>query len=204
MSKFKLRLIALIALAAVCAALLGACDGGEKKNPIATITMDNGDKIVIELYPDKAPNTVNNFISLATSGFYDGLTFHRVSPDFVIQGGDPAGNGTGSPGYSIKGEFKENGFAKNDVSHDPGVISMARATPPDTAGCQFFICAGSKAKSLDGKYAAFGKVTQGLDFVYEMSKLNDKDGPPSRPLIIKSITVETFGVKYPKPDTLAR
>ena len=173
-------------------------------NPVVTITMEDGSEIVLELYRDKAPNTVDNFISLAQDGFYDGLTFHRVSEGFMIQGGCPRGDGRGDPGYSIKGEFSENGFADNDISHLPGVISMARSDDPDSAGSQFFICAGD-ASFLDGKYAAFGKVTAGLKTVYAIAKLNTEPngGPPSTPQIMKSVTVDTFGVEYPKPETIA-
>ena len=172
-------------------------------NPVVTITMESGAEIVIELLRDKAPNTVDNFISLVQSGFYDGLNFHRVSEGFMIQGGCPLGTGTGNPGYSIKGEFSENGFADNDLSHVPGVISMARSDNPDSAGCQFFICAGD-ASFLDGKYAAFGKTISGLKEVYNIAKLNANDGPPSVPQIMKSVTVDTFGVDYPKPETISR
>ena len=168
------------------------------KNPVVTITMENGKQIVAELYPDKAPNTVNNFIYLANFGYYDGLTFHRVVPDFVIQGGDPSGDGTGGPGYKIEGEFKSNGFAGNDLSHLPGVLSMARAVDYDSAGSQFFICAGD-ATFLDGNYAAFGMVTSGMDEVYAISKMNSGDGPPSTRQVMRTVTVDTFGVKYPEP-----
>ena len=173
--------------------------GYTPENPVVTITMENGKQIVIELYPDKAPNTVNNFISLVKSGFYDGLKFHRVVPDFVIQGGSPNGDGRGGPGYSIKGEFRSNGFKGNDLSHQPGVISMARSESYDSAGSQFFICAGRSAAGLDGDYAAFGMVTSGMDEVYAISKLNTNDGPPSTPQIMKTVTVNTFGAEYPEP-----
>ena len=172
-------------------------------NPQATITMENGDIIVLELYPDKAPNTVCNFISLANSGFYDGTTFHRVGKDFMIQGGDPTATGMGDPGYSIKGEFTNNNFSGNDISHEEGVISMARGDNRDSAGCQFFICAG-ECTYLDGGYAAFGKTISGLEFVKEMASLNTdmNGGPPSSPLVMESITVETFGVEYPEPEVV--
>ena len=140
------------------------------KNPIVTIEMENGKKIVAELYPDKAPNTVNNFISLANSGFYDGLAFHRVIQGFMIQGGDPAGNGTGGPGYCIKGEFAINGFKDNDIKHLRGVLSMARAMMYDSAGSQFFIM-HENASHLDGQYAAFGKVIEGMDVVDEIASV---------------------------------
>jgi len=172
-------------------------------NPVVTITMENGKTIVMELYPDKAPNTVNNFISLINKKFYDGLSFHRVAKGFMIQGGCPAGNGTGGPGYSIKGEFASNGFTGNDLSHRPGVVSMARTTVPDSAGSQFFICSGNAA-SLDGDYAAFGLVTSGMEEVYEIAELNTapNGGPPSTPQVIKTITVDTFGVTYPEPEKI--
>ena len=172
-------------------------------NPVVTITMENGNEIVLELYYDKAPNTVCNFIWLAQSGFYDGLIFHRVSEGFMIQGGCPEGTGFGNPGYAIKGEFSTNGYDDNDISHIPGVISMARSNDPDSAGSQFFICSGI-ATFLDGKYAAFGVTISGLQEVYEIAKLNSDDGPPSSPQIIKSVTVDTSGVRYPKPETLPR
>ena len=180
-------------------------------NPQVTITMENGKQIVLVLYPDKAPNTVNNFLSLVQSGYYDGLTFHRVKKGFMIQGGDPQGTGSGGPGYNIVGEFASNGFTDNDISHLPGVISMARqggtASQPelgyDTAGSQFFICAGS-APSLDGDYAAFGMVASGLEEVYEIAKFNTSanGGPPSTPQTIKAVTADTFGVEYPKPEII--
>ncbi len=169
------------------------------QNPIATIIMENGGEIKIELYPDKAPNTVNNFISLANSGFYDGIIFHRVISGFMIQGGDPAGVGTGGPGYTIKGEFSLNGFTKNDIKHARGVISMARAYHPDSAGSQFFIM-HANASYLDGQYAAFGKVIEGMETVDEIAEVetgvNDK---PKVPQVMKSVRVETFGVAYPAP-----
>ena len=169
------------------------------KNPIVTIEMENGKKIVAELYPDKAPNTVNNFISLANSGFYDGLAFHRVIQGFMIQGGDPAGNGTGGPGYCIKGEFAINGFKDNDIKHLRGVLSMARAMMYDSAGSQFFIM-HENASHLDGQYAAFGKVIEGMDVVDEIASVrtNFRD-KPLKPQIMKKVTCETFGVNYPAP-----
>ncbi len=169
------------------------------KNPIATITMKNGKKIVLELYPDKAPNTVNNFISLANSGFYDDLIFHRVIKGFMIQGGDPAGVGTGGPGYCIKGEFALNGFKSNDIKHSRGVISMARAVNPDSAGSQFFIM-HANASYLDGQYAAFGKVTEGMDTVDEIAQtVTDYRDKPKNEQAMASVRVETFGVDYPEP-----
>lgn len=169
-------------------------------NPIATIKMKNGGTIKVELYPDKAPNTVNNFISLANSGFYDDLIFHRVIKDFMIQGGDPAGVGTGGPGYNIKGEFSMNGFKSNDIKHLRGVISMARAYHPDSAGSQFFIM-HDNASYLDGQYAAFGKVTQGMEVVDEIANVpTDHNDKPRKEQTIASIRVETFGVNYPAPE----
>ncbi len=183
-----------------CAGNSGA---GEARNPEVTIEMENGQKIVLELYPDKAPNTVNNFVALIQDGFYDGLTFHRVAKGFMIQGGDPSGDGTGGPGYKIKGEFASNGFTQNDISHTEGVISMARSQSYDSAGSQFFICDGD-ASFLDEDYAAFGCVISGIDEVHNMAALNTaaNGGPPSSPLNIKKITVDTFGVKYDKPETI--
>lgn len=169
-------------------------------NPVATLVMENEKEIKIELYPDKAPNTVNNFISLANSGFYNGLIFHRVIKGFMIQGGDPAGVGTGGPGYCIKGEFALNGFKQNDIKHARGVISMARAMNPNSAGSQFFIM-HDNASYLDGQYAAFGKVVSGIEVVDEIAcvatNYNDK---PKCDQVIKSISVETFGVEYPQPE----
>ena len=173
----------------------------ETRNPIATITMEDGQVMRAELYPDKAPNTVNNFISLANSGFYDGLIFHRCIPGFMIQGGCPNGTGTGGPGYEIKGEFSGNRFPGNDIHHTMGVLSMARTMNPDSAGSQFFIMVGS-AEHLDGQYAAFGKVIQGTDAAVNISRvprdmMNDK---PKKPQTIQSIRVDTFGVDYPEPE----
>ena len=172
------------------------------QNPQVTIEMEDGGKIVAELYPDVAPNTVNNFISLAKKGFYDGLIFHRVIPGFMIQGGCPDGTGMGGPGYSIKGEFAHNGV-KNDLAHDRGVLSMARAMHPNSAGSQFFIMV-AKAPHLDGEYAAFGKVVEGME-VAEAIVYADRDVRTDRPKKdqrMKSVTVETFGVDYPEPETL--
>ncbi|MGN0818388.1 MAG: peptidylprolyl isomerase [Candidatus Coproplasma sp.] len=168
-------------------------------NPVATLEMENGDKIILELYPEKAPNTVNNFIVLSNSGFYDGLIFHRVIKGFMIQGGDPNGTGMGGPGYTIKGEFALNGYKGNDIKHSRGVISMARAMSPNSAGSQFFIM-HANASYLDGQYAAFGKVTQGIETVDKIASVatNSQDRPRIEQ-IIKSIRVETFGVEYPAP-----
>jgi len=167
-------------------------------NPLITITMENGDVMKGELYPDIAPNTVNNFISLVKKGFYDGLTFHRVIPGFMIQGGCPQGTGMGGPGYRIPGEFSGNGF-KNNLAHTPGVLSMARAQHPDSAGSQFFIM-HKTSPHLDGQYAAFGKITEGLDVVDKIARVrtNFRDMPLT-PQRIKSITVDTLGVDYPEP-----
>lgn len=167
----------------------------DKEHPVATITVKDYGVIVLELYQDIAPNTVANFISLAKSGFYDGLTFHRVINDFMIQGGDPDGKGTGGPGYSIKGEFSVNGF-ENNLKHTPGVISMARSNSYDSAGSQFFICTGD-CSHLDAKYAGFGKVTSGLDVAYEIAKQGSSyNSTPSKKIIIESITVDEKGGRY--------
>lgn len=168
-------------------------------NPIVTFKMQNGKIIKAELYPDKAPNTVNNFISLVRSGFYDGLGFHRIISGFMIQGGDPAGNGTGGPGYSIKGEFRMNGFAQNDIKHLRGVLSMARSMMPNSAGSQFFIM-HENAAHLDGQYAAFGKVIEGMDVVDEIASVDtDMRDRPLEPQVMESVTVDTFSVEYPEP-----
>ncbi len=168
-------------------------------NPIVTFTMDNGDVFKAELYPEIAPNTVNNFISLVNKGFYNGLVFHRVIAGFMIQGGCPQGIGTGGPGYTIKGEFAQNGF-KNDLSHTPGVLSMARAMHPDSAGSQFFIM-HKTSPHLDGAYAAFGKVTEGLEIIDKIALVKtDYRDKPLTPQKIKSVTVDTLGVDYPEPQ----
>lgn len=171
--------------------------------PIVTITMDDGGVITLELYPNIAPETVNNFVSLVNKGFYDGLTFHRIIPGFMIQGGDPLGNGTGGPGYSIKGEFKSNGF-RNDLRHERGVISMARAMDPNSAGSQFFIM-HADAPHLDGSYAAFGKVIDGMGVVDSIASVrtNMFNDAPVTPVIIKSITVDTKGEEFKEPNKLA-
>lgn len=171
-------------------------DYANAPHPVATLTMENGGVITIELYPDVAPNTVANFVTLANSGFYDGLTFHRVISGFMIQGGDPDGNGTGGPGYSIKGEFTQNGF-QNDLKHDRGIISMARANNPDSAGSQFFIM-HQNSPWLDGAYAAFGKVLEGMDVVDAIAsvKTNPRNDMPLEPQVISSIRVDTKGVEY--------
>ena len=168
-------------------------------NPIVTITMENGGVMKAELYPDMAPNTVNNFISVVKKGFYDGLIFHRVIAGFMIQGGDPQGIGVGGPGYSIKGEFNANGF-RNELKHTKGVLSMARAMMPDSAGSQFFIM-HEDAPHLDGQYAAFGCVTEGLDVVDAIASVaTDYNDRPREDQRIRTMTVETFGVEYPEPE----
>lgn len=172
-----------------------------KKNPIVIITMENGKQIKVELYPDIAPNTVKNFISLAKKGFYDGLIFHRVISGFMIQGGCPQGIGTGGPGYSIKGEFNMNGF-KNDLKHTKGVISMARAMHPNSAGSQFFIM-HKDAPHLDGQYAAFGKVIEGFEEVDRIANVetNHMD-KPLQDQRMKKVEVELFGVEYGEPEKI--
>jgi len=168
-------------------------------NPIVTIEMENGDIIKAELYPEIAPNTVNNFISLINKGFYDGVIFHRVIPGFMIQGGDPMGKGIGGPGYSIKGEFTGNGF-KNDLKHDRGVLSMARTMAPNSAGSQFFIM-HENSPHLDGQYASFGKVIEGIEAVDNICSVRtDYNDKPRKPQVMKKVTVDTFGVEYPEPE----
>ena len=169
------------------------------QNPIVTIEMMDGKKMVAELYPEVAPNTVNNFISLVKKGFYDGLIFHRVIPGFMIQGGDPEGTGMGGPGYTIHGEFSGNGF-KNDLAHTPGVLSMARTMAPNSAGSQFFVMVDD-APHLDGQYAAFGKVIEGLETAQAIVRApRDRNDKPIMPQRMKKVTVETFGVEYPEPE----
>ena len=169
------------------------------QNPIVTIEMENGDIMKAELYPEIAPNTVNNFISLIKKGYYDGVIFHRVIPGFMIQGGDPDGTGMGGPGYSIKGEFSHNGF-QNDLKHTPGVLSMARTMIPDSAGSQFFIM-HETSPHLDGEYAAFGKVIEGLEVVDKIARVNtDYSDRPMEEQKMAKVTVETFGVDYPEPE----
>ena len=168
-------------------------------NPVVTIIMENGDVMKAELYPEVAPNTVNNFISLVKKGYYDGLIFHRVIRGFMIQGGCPQGTGMGGPGYSIKGEFSQNGF-KNDLKHTEGVLSMARSMMPNSAGSQFFIM-HKDAPHLDGAYAAFGKVTEGMDVVNKIAEeRTDYSDRPLKTQKIKSMTVDTFCVEYPEPE----
>lgn len=169
------------------------------KNPEITITMENGDVIRAELYPEIAPNTVKNFISLAGKGYYDGLIFHRVIQGFMIQGGCPQGTGMGGPGYSIKGEFSQNGF-QNDLKHTEGVLSMARSMMPDSAGSQFFIM-HKNAPHLDGAYAAFGKVVEGMDVVNRIAETRtDYSDRPLKEQKIKTMTVDTFGQEYGEPE----
>ena len=174
----------------------------EKKNPVVTITMENGDVMKAELYPEIAPNTVNNFISLINQKYYDGIIFHRVIAGFMLQGGDPTGTGMGGPGYCIKGEFSNNGF-ENNLHHGPGVLSMARTQIPDSAGSQFFIM-HKDAPHLDGEYAAFGKIIEGMDIVNKIAEVstafNDR---PYEDQKMATVTVETFGETYPEPEKLA-
>ena len=200
----------LAVLLAVCL-MVGAFSGcGNKKSPMATLTLEDGDEILIYLYPNKAPNTVANFISLANSGFYDGLTFHRVVENFVMQGGDPNGDGTGGPGYTIAGEFADNGFKKNDIPMEKGVIAMARFSSNgessqeayDSAGSQFFILMADK-DSLQNQYAAFGKVFSGMNILEKLSMCDtDSKDKPREDIVISSIRVETYGVDYGEPVTL--
>ncbi len=169
------------------------------QNPIVTIEMENGDIIKAELYPEIAPNTVKNFISLVKKGYYDGLIFHRVINGFMIQGGCPDGTGMGGPGYSIKGEFAQNGFS-NDLKHTEGVLSMARSMMPDSAGSQFFIM-HKNAPHLDGAYAAFGKVIEGQDIVNKIATTQtDYSDRPLKKQVMKKVTVDTFGVDYEEPE----
>jgi len=169
------------------------------QNPIVTITMENGDVMKAELYPEIAPQSVNNFISLINKNFYDGLIFHRVIKGFMIQGGDPEGTGMGGPGYSIKGEFSQNGFA-NDLKHTEGVLSMARSMMPNSAGSQFFIM-HKNSPHLDGGYAAFGKVIEGIEVVNKIAEVKtDWSDRPLEEQRIKTMTVDTFGETYPEPE----
>lgn len=205
------RLFSLCALLLALAALLSGCaayqgDGWEHtftdvtQNPVATIIMEDGAKIVLTLYPASAPRTVCNFISLSNSGFYDGLTIHRISEGFVLQGGDPEGNGYGGPGYAIFGEFESNCFTENKIAHTEGTISMARLSSNyNSAGSQFFITLGDCRSSLDGKYAGFGKVTEGMDKLHAYEDLPREGETPAEPPVIQSIRVETFGYTYPAP-----
>lgn len=172
------------------------------QNPVVTITMKDGGVIKLELYPETAPISVNNFISLVKKNFYDGLVFHRVINGFMIQGGCPDGTGMGGPGYEIKGEFASNGFAQNDLKHATGVLSMARTMAPDSAGSQFFVMV-APAGHLDGEYAAFGQVIEGVDDAIAISRVprSMMDDKPKKPVVIQSIRVDTKGVDYPEPET---
>lgn len=201
------RFLAVILAACMLLSIVSAC--GSKKSPLATLTLEDGDEILIYLYPDKAPNTVANFISLANSGFYDGLTFHRVVEDFIMQGGDPNADGTGGPGYTIDGEFSDNGFKKNDIAMEAGVIAMARFSSNggdtqeayNSAGSQFFILMEDK-DSLQGQYAAFGKVFSGLNVLQKLSMCDvNSNDKPREDIIIQSIRVETYGEDYGQPKT---
>ncbi len=198
MKKFAHLLLTTLLIGAI--ALSTGCQ--KKQNPQATIEMDDGKKIVVELMPQYAPNSVNNFISLANSGFYDGVVFHRIIDGFMIQGGDPTGTGMGGPGYGINGEFANNGFKQNTLKHTRGVISMARSGMPNSAGSQFFIMHGD-APFLDNDYAAFGKVVSGMEVVDEIVA-GPKTGPSgdlaAEPRAMKKVTVDTFGVEYPEPE----
>lgn len=172
------------------------------QNPIVTFQMQNGDVFKAELYPEIAPNTVNNFVTLVQSGFYDGLVFHRVIKGFMLQGGDPQGTGMGGPGYSIPGEFSRNRF-QNPLLHDKGVLSMARSMSPNSAGSQFFVM-HEKAPHLDGEYAAFGKVIEGLDVVDKIAVVKtDRRDRPQEDQVMEKVTVETFGEVYPEPQKMA-
>lgn len=172
-----------------------------KKNPIVTMNIKDRGMVKIELYPQIAPETVNNFVSLVKKGYYDGLIFHRVIQGFMIQGGDPSGTGTGGPGYRIKGEFTSNGF-QNDLKHTPGVISMARSMAPDSAGSQFFIMT-SDSPHLDENYAAFGIVTEGLEYIMDIERMKtDMRDRPKVDEVMESVTIETFGEDYPEPTKL--
>lgn len=184
--------------------ILSGCSNNEKdieKNPLVTMEIEDYGTIKIELYPEYAPNTVANFVSLIENGFYDGLTFHRLVPGFVLQGGDPDGDGTGGPGYTINGEFKANGYTKNTLSHDKGIISMARSMDYDSAGSQFFIVLDDSAKSsLDGMYAGFGRVTEGMEILEEIEAnekiADDATGALEENITITKVTVDTFGYEY--------
>jgi peptidyl-prolyl cis-trans isomerase B (cyclophilin B) len=211
------RASALAVLAVLLISGLAACGKKEftmpenAQNPQVTIEMESGGKIVLELYYDKAPNTVLSFLSLVKEGYYDGVIFHRVVKGFMIQGGDPDGTGTGGPGYSIKGEFPNAGFTQNDLQHTAGTISMARQGHPNpdldkarhnTAGSQFFIC-DADCPSLDGGYAAFGRVTEGMDVVLEIAAVpTDSNDRPLDPVVIKSVTADTHGVEFPAPEVI--
>lgn len=198
----KMSLLALSLI--ITTGILVGCSKDEESNPIASINIKGYGTISAELYPEKAPNTVNNFINLAEKGFYKDLIIHRVVPDFVIQGGDPKGDGTGSPGYSIKGEFASNNYKENDISHTKGTLSMARSTDKDSAGSQFFITL-EDATYLDGEYAGFGKVIGGMDVAEKIEKapVNELD-KPSKDIIIESITIDKNGYKNDKVEKIRK
>lgn len=207
----KIRITALLLLLSMTILLVCGCQK-TVPNPQATITMEDGAEMVITLYPKLAPNTVANFISLANSGFYDGLTFHRVVEDFIVQGGDPNADGTGGPGYTIEGEFTDNGYKKNDIAMEAGVIAMARFSSNgentteayNSAGSQFFILLEDK-DSLQGQYAAFGKVFSGLNILQKLGQCDvNSNDKPREDIIIESIRVETFGEDYGEPVTTPR
>lgn len=201
MSKIKRYLLIGITVALTSFAVIG-CSKNDTAKPTAHIKIKDYGTIVAELYPEQAPNTVNNFIELSKKGFYNNLTIHRAVRNFVIQGGDPEGTGTGGPGYSIKGEFSKNGFKENTISHKVGTLSMARSTDNDSAGSQFFIVTGD-AEYLDGEYAGFGKVTEGLDIVDKIDDVEvDENDKPLKDVIIESITIENNGYKHSKPDKI--
>lgn len=185
-----------LSLVIVCSLIfMIGCSKGTEKYPIARINVEDYGEIVVELYPEYAPNTVNNFIELSKKGFYNNLIFHRVVKDFVIQGGDPEGIGTGGPGYSIKGEFASNGYTENTLSHTKGIVSMARSLDSDSAGSQFFIVT-EDAVYLDGEYAGFGKVIEGMDIVEKIENVSvDENDKPNKDIIIKSIKIKDNGYK---------
>lgn len=198
---FAVLLIAMMTTSASCKKEGKQRDYKGVEPPIVTMEFEKFGTIEIELYPEYAPNTVENFISLIEKGFYNGLTIHRVSPQFVIQGGDPKGNGTGGPGYKIKGEFKANGFKQNTLKHTQGVISMARSKDNDSAGSQFFIMLTDK-EGLDGGYAAFGKVIKGLDIVLDIGLVEVFNERPLEEIVINKVTVDTKGVDYDEPEKI--
>ena len=203
-SRFIKVLVAVMSMAILLVGCGSVKEWGEqveapKELPIATIKVKDYGTITAELYPQYAPNTVNNFIALANSGFYDNLTFHRVVKDFVIQGGDPSGNGTGGPGYSIKGEFKGNGYKYNTLEHSEGVLSMARSRDMNSGGSQFFIVTKA-APSLDGSYAGFGKVIDGLDVVHKIENVEASNDMPNEEIVIEEIRVDTKGIDYSEPE----
>jgi len=194
-------LLTAAALVAVPASHVYAAEEAEVRNPLVTMDLGELGVIKVELFPDVAPNTVNNFISLVQAGFYDGVIFHRVIPGFMIQGGDPTGTGMGGPGYSIRGEFSQNGF-ENSLKHERGVISMARTSVPDSAGSQFFIMVADHPH-LDGSYAAFGRVVEGMEVADRIASVQrDRMDRPFEDQRIEKITVDTFGTAYPEPEKL--